>query len=918
MTLHSTPQIKANLAQFIQQHKAFNYEKGQSQPFWTAFFQAFGVPANVYGLWYENTTERKFIDVFYHRHFIIEQKSEGRSLDEAFSQAVNYAQSLPPEIMPRFIIVSDFKQFRIKNLATSELFEFGYEELEDKIQLWREILGEEVRYKEEITVNSEAANLMADLHDAVKASGYGGQDLEILLIRLLFCLFADDTGIFNKGIFQTEMQNAEPKYLGAQLGLIFNLLNQPLKDRPKNLDESLNSFPYVNGGLFSQEIAPVTFTAEMKNILLAACAFDWAKVSPIIFGSIFQHAMDPKERRNFGAHFTTVENIRKALDPLFLNELREEFARIASSPKNKNRTAQLQGLMQKIGGLVILDPACGCGNFLSVAYCELRTLENAIIREAYKKGDFDNVGTLSQMHIGNFYGIEIGAFAAYVARVSMWLVEHQMNTALAKMFGTWYAKLPLDDEAHIVQGNALALNWGTEVLRGKTPNYIVGNPPFVGKQFQTAEQKADVEAVFAGNPKARTLDYVACWYKKAAEYLKAHAPQSQCAFVSTNSITQGEQVSILWNGLFNLGLSINFAHRTFRWTTEISGGAAVYVVIIGFALFSRKDKTLFDYPNPVKVNEYLPLPAQNINGYLVNGANVAIEGVRKPLCDIPPMDFGNMPNDGGNLLLLPDEKQDILKKYPQAKKWIRPAIGADKFINGKQRYCLWLEGISPAELRAMPEVMKRVEAVKKLRSQSTRDKTRELAKYPMLFGEIREGAIKGKAFIAIPGVSSENRQYIPMGFEEKGAIILNSMLAIFDAPKWLFALLTSQMHMAWMRAVAGRLKSDYRYAKDIVYNTFPFPQTTEAQKEKLTQLAEAVLAARAAFPDSSLADLYNPASMPPALRKAHTAIDSYVDKLYQKTAFPSDAERVALLLERYQEMTSLFKAEKGRGKRNKK
>ena len=618
MQLNNENQIRTLLTKFLAEHEDYNYEKGQSQVFWSDFFHCFGVPAYVYGLWFENTIDRKFIDAFYPKHFIIEQKSEGRNLDDAYSQAIDYAGRLPMDKIPLFIIVSDFKQFRIKNLQTSEVFEFNYNELNNYIPLWKQIFGEKKAFVEEISVNIEAGDIMADLHDALKASGYTGKDLEMLLVRLLFCLFADDTGIFDKDIFQDEVTHSPAKLLGGHLSQIFSLLNSDV--RSSVLDEGLAKFPYVNGGLFERTIAQVSFDEKMKDLLVKACRFNWATISPIIFGSIFQHAMDEKERRNFGTHFTTIENIKKVLDPLFIKDLNDEFATILEKHQGKNRTTKLQTLMQKIGNLVIFDPACGCGNFLSVAYTELRILENKILMHAYKQGNFDNIATLIHVKISNFYGVEIDEFSSYVARVSMWLTEQQMFMDLANRFGTYKAKLPLDDEANIVCGNSLSLDWKNDVLRDITPDYIVGNPPFVGQTYQTKEQKEDLWTLF----KVKNIDYVCCWYKKASNFIQT-SQNTQCAFVSTNSICQGEQTAILWKDLFSDGVKINFAHQTFKWTTEIKGGAAVYVIVVGFALFDRKDKRLFVYDDPTKVLDYREIPVSAINAYLVEGVNVLID-----------------------------------------------------------------------------------------------------------------------------------------------------------------------------------------------------------------------------------------------------------------------------------------------------
>ncbi|MBS0309231.1 MAG: class I SAM-dependent DNA methyltransferase, partial [Proteobacteria bacterium] len=758
-------------------------------------------------------------------------------------------------------------------------------------------------------VNIKAAQLMGKLHDRLLAVGYAGHVLEVYLVRLLFCLFADDTGIFQKNQFIEYIERnskEDGSDLAQWLAGLFQVLDTPKDKRLKNLDEQLAAFEYINGRLFQEALPLAAFDREMRELLIDSAALDWGKISPAIFGSLFQSIMDKTARRNLGAHYTSETNILKLIKPLFLDSLRAEFDKVKG---NRNLLVEFH---KKLAALKFLDPACGCGNFLVITYRELRLLEIDILRVLYQGGQqMLDVSTAVWLDVDQFYGIEIEEWPARIAEVAMWLMDHQMNLMISEEFGNYFARLPLKKSAHIAHANALQTDWESVVTKGEL-SYILGNPPFLGKSNQSKEQKADLEQVCHGVKGAGVLDFVAGWYVKAARYIQD--THIACAFVSTNSITQGEQVAVLWAELLQrYGIKIHFAHRTFKWSNEASGKAAVHCVIIGFANFDVDTKTIFEYVDIV--GEPLAIRAQNINPYLVDAANTILQNLRNPICNVPEISFGNMPNDGGHLLLSDDEKNGLVQAEPAAEKSIRPFLGADEFINNLKRWCLWLGGISPNELRTMPNVMRRVKAVQDLRLASTRDATRKLAEVPTLFGEIRQ---TDEPYILVPRHSSENRAYIPMGYLGPDVICGDSNSMIPNATLYHFGMLTSTMHMAWVRAVCGRLESRYRYSNTIVYNNYPWPQDpSDKQQQAVETAAQAVLDARAAFPGSSLADLYDPLSMPPALVKAHQALDKAVDACYGKQTFQSDAQRVAFLFDLYQHITSLLPAAGGKPKRGK-
>jgi hypothetical protein len=878
-------------------------ENAEAKSFWDAFFNVFGVPRRRVAT-FEQPVKKSdghggFIDLLWKGILLVEHKSRGKNLDRAFQQAKDYFPGLKDRDLPRYIIVSDFARFRLFDLEEGTETDFLLKDFYQNVRLFGFIAGyTTTSYEVQDKVSIKAAERMGVLHDKLKAIGYSGHDLEVYLVRLLFCLFADDTSIFERRQFQDliEQRTAEDgQDLAERLANLFEVLNTSDDKRLKNLDEQLAAFPYVNGSLYAERLRIAAFDREMREILLECCALDWSQISPAIFGSMFQFVMNPELRRNLGAHYTDEKNILKVIRPLFLDELRANFERIKNTPK------KLREFHSSLSKLKFLDPACGCGNFLVITYRELRLLELDILRVLIKETDTLSMDVMMfniLCDVDQFYGIEIEEFPAQIAQTALWLMDHQMNMQASEAFGNYFVRLPLKKSAIIVHGNALQINW-CDIVKPTELNYILGNPPFGGKQVRSEEQSKDLANVFHDVKSSGVLDYVAAWYRRAAEYM-ANNIAVKTAFVSTNSITQGEQVGVLWSDLLHRGVKNNFAHRTFQWSSEAKGKAAVHCVIIGFDLHDMTNKQLFDYENPQA--EAQEIKAKNINPYLVDAADILLKNRRNPISKVLPIVFGSMPNDGGYLLLSHDEKVDLLSKEPQSAMWIRHYLGSDEFIHGKEKYCLWLVGISPEELRSMPIILARVEAVQKIRRASPRPATNALAATPSVFGEIRQSTSR---YLAIPKTSSELRNYIPMSFLDSDIIANTELFSIQGATLYHFGVLTSAMHMGWMRSVCGRLKSDYRYSARIVYNNFPWPQAaTEKQQKNIEEAAQTVLDARAKYPNSSFADLYDPLAMPPDLVKAHHRLDAVVDAAYSKKKFSGDADRVAFLFELYQQIES--------------
>ena len=902
-------EIKQRAIAFSKEWETETSEKSESQSFWNDFFNVFGISRRRVGSFElpikKADNKQGFIDLLWKGIILVEHKSRGKDLDKATQQAKDYFPNLKEHELPKYILVSDFQKFRLYDLDTNETKEFELKDFLNHVHLFGFMAGYEKRvYRDEDPVNIKAAELMGELHDRLKEIGYTGHDLEVYLVRLLFCMFADDTGIFNnKGIFW-EYIDLHTKEDGSDLAMhiasIFHILNTSDEKRLKNLDENLAQFPYVNGKLFEETVKPATFDKPMREMLLKACAFDWGKISPAIFGSMFQAVMNQTERRNLGAHYTSEKNIQKLIKPLFLDDLYTEFE------KAKGSKGKLETLHKKIANLHFLDPACGCGNFLIITYRELRDLEILILLELNKSGQLvTDISSIIQVDVDQFAGIEYDEFAVRVAEVAMWLIDHQMNVKVSNEFGQYFVRLPLKKSAKIVHGNSLRIDWESVVAKEKL-NFILGNPPFVGSKMMNETQRDDLLGIFNDAKGAGVMDYVSAWYVKAAELIQNS--NIQVAFVSTNSISQGEQVGILWNVLFNeYKIKIHFAHRTFKWANEARKNAAVYCVIIGFANFDIAEKRIFEYED-IK-GEPLEIQAKNINPYLVNGTDTTIQRRQNPLSNIPSIGIGNKPIDGGNYLFTTPEKEDFIKIEPQSAKWFRKWVGSDEFINNRERWCLWLGDCPPNELKQMPQALKRVEAVKKVRLESQSIPTQKLAQTPTRF---HVENIPSGEYLIVPKVSSERRKYIPIGFSDSNTLSSDLLFVVSNSSLYHFGILTSEMHMTWVRYVCGRLKSDFRYSKDIVYNNYPFPENvSDKQKQKVEIAAQKVLDTRAKYPDSSLADLYDPLTMPPDLVKAHQALDKAVDLCYRPQPFVSELNRIEYLFSLYEALSApLLKVEK--------
>jgi hypothetical protein len=884
-------------------------EEAEAKSFWDAFFEVFGKSRRTVATFEEPVKNIKgqygYIDLFWRGKLLVEHKSAGKDLSKAHTQAVNYIQDLITDgrdaEAPRYILVSDFARFALHDLEEGTTQEFTLAALHKHVRAFAFIKGERaVRVDPEDPANLRAAEIMGRLHDALKDGGYAGHALERLLVRVLFCLFAEDTGIFEPNAFTGWIANhtrEDGTDLGAQLARLFQTLDTPPERRSPHLDEDLNAFPYVNGELFREPLPMADFNRAMRNALLTCTHFDWSRISPAVFGSLFQSVMDPKERRQIGGHYTSERDILKLIRSLFLDDLRAEFETIKADRSTRKR-ARLEEFQAKLASPKFLDPACGCGNFLVITYRELRKLELEVLKLLHAGQQNLDALRLSKLSVDQMHGIELAEFPVRIAETALWLMDHQMNMLLSEAFGQYAVRLPLTGAPRIVCANALRMDW-REVIKPEECSFILGNPPFVGAKFQGPEQRADLQAVAGDAENSGLLDYVTGWYFKAAEFIQG--TRIVVGFVSTNSISQGEQVGTLWNALFRkFGLKIHFGHRTFPWASEARGKAHVHVVIIGFAAFDAPGKRIYDYE--AGTDQATVTKVGNISPYLVEGPDMAITNRSKPLSDVPEIGIGNKPIDGGNYLFTPEQKKEFIKIEPASKPYFRRWIGSEEFINGIERWCLWLGECSPAELRKMPETMKRVEAVRKFRLSSKSESTRKIAAIPTRF---HVENMPNKPFLVIPEVSSERRPYIPIGFMKPDILCSNLVKLMPHATLWHFAVLSSAMHMAWVRQVCGRLKSDYRYSNKLVYNNFPWPQdATEKQKAAVEAAAQKVLDVRKEFPGATLADLYDPLAMPPKLAKAHAALDKAVDRCYRKEPFHFDRDRVEHLFALYEKLVA--------------
>ena len=906
-------EVRARAARFAEEWRDAAYEKGETQSFYNDFFEAFGVRRRTVARYEAHVAKLDnssgFIDLFWPGVLIVEQKSAGRDLKKAYGQAGEYFDALPERERPRYILVSDFQTFELHDLDERQAVSFRLAELPDHVEAFGFILGVQRRkFRDQDPANIKAAELVGRLHDALDEAGYRGHDLERFLVRIVFCLFADDTGIFEpRDIFFDfieERTSEDGADLGSTLTHLFQVLNTPEGDRTATLDEDLSRFPYVNGDLFDGPLRIPSFDAAMRTKLLDACQFDWSNISPAIFGALFQSVMDAAERRAQGAHYTTEKNILKVIEPLFMDDLRAEFKRLKS--RKSRRTAELRRFQEKLGRMTFFDPACGCGNFLIIAYRELRLLEIEVIREiraasAKTAQSVLDVEWRSYVDVDQFYGIELGEFPVRIAETAIWMMDHLMNNRLSLELGQSYARIPLEKSPHIVHGDALETDW-SEVLRAEKCTFVFGNPPFVGAKYQSAEQRAQVRRIASLGKSGGTLDYVTAWFLKAGEYLRKG--RARIGFVATNSITQGEQVGQLWPILFDrCQLEIAFAHRTFAWGSDARGKAHVHVVILGLdrRKNARADKRLFSYPDLQGEPEESWHAA--LSPYLFDAGGLAdphltVHESSRPINGMGKLIIGSKPIDEGHYIFNAQERATFLAAEPDAGPYLRPFVGAREYLQGGKRWILALHDVSPSTLSRLPQVRERIAAVRRYREDSDSKPTQELAKTPTLY---HVNVLPSSPFLVIPEVSSERREYVPIGWLEPPTIPSNLVRLLDNATLLDFALLTSAMHMAWLRHIGGRLKSDYRYSIGLVYNTFPMPPQG-ADLSRLEPLAQAVLDSRAAHPDATLADLYDPDLMPPNLRRAHQALDRVVDRLYRHNGFASERERVEHLFMLYEKV----------------
>ena len=919
--MHDSKQKIAAKA-FAEKWKGRGYEKGESQAFWLELLQNVLGVENPYDIIdFEGRVKllhTSFIDAYIKpTKVLIEQKSidvdlrspilqsDGSKITP-FQQAKRYAAELGRMWYPRWVVTCNFRSFLIYDMdqPNGEPEELLLENLEREAYRLQFLVDERNEHiRREMQVSLDAGKIVGRIYEALlnqydDASPEALRWLNILCVRLVFCLYAEDAGIFAHDQFHNYLVKFDAESMRMALIQLFDTLNKPAEKRSKFLRDDLKAFPYTNGGLFAEEIEIPQFTESLRETLLqnAALDFDWSEISPTIFGAVFESTLNPETRRSGGMHYTSIENIHKVIDPLFLNDLRCEYEAILEEKVEKLRARRLDALQDKLASLTFFDPACGSGNFLTETYLSLRRLENDIIRERHHGqmilGEFVNPIKVS---INQFYGIEINDFAVTVATTALWISEAQMLSMTERIIHQDIDFLPLKTYSNIVEGNALRIDWESVVPKEKL-DYIIGNPPFVGARMmeQGGEQKKDVKNIFGDIKDVQDLDYVCCWYKKAA--LLIQGTKARVGLVSTNSICQGSQVPILWNVLLNeLNVKINFAYQTFKWESEASERAAVHCVIVGFSVTEPKERFLITPKGQV-------FYAKNISPYLFDGPNTFVVSQKTPLCDVPQMYFGNQPRDGGQFVLSEDERSELLMQEPQLAKWIHPYIGAEEFIKQKMRYCIWLRNAGPSDIKASKILYERVLAVRDFRLASSAKTTQGYAKVPHLFAQMTQP--EGVDCLLVPRVSSERRRYAPIGFIKAGIVASDAVQIIPKATLYHFGILTSNVHMAWMRTVCGRLEMRYRYSKEQVYNTFPWPNPTPEQKARIEQTAQAILDARALYPDSSLADLYDEVTMPPELRRAHQDNDRAVMAAYgfHVKGF-TESDCVARLFEMYQGLT---------------
>ena len=915
---------------FLETWTGKGYEKGESQKYWLDLLcNVYGVQDFANFISFEDQVKldhTSFIDGYIAQtKVLIEQKSIDKDLRapikqsdgtflNPFQQAKRYITELPVSKHPRWVVTCNFKSFLVYDMENpnGEPEEILLENLEKEYNRLSFITDTgSIHLKKEMELSIKAGDIVGLIYDHLLEQYKLAKNIDIktclkslnmLCVRLVFCFYAEDAGIFgHKSMFGDYLKRFEAKDLRAAILNLFKVLDQKPEERDPFLEEELAAFPYVNGGLFTEEDLLIpNFTDELKDLLVnkASADFNWSDISPTIFGAVFESTLNPETRRAGGMHYTSIENIHKVIDPLFMDDLNAEYEEIRNIKTIATRNDKLLRFQTKLGSLKFLDPACGSGNFLTETYLSLRRLENKCLQLMI--GGNEAQGTLTELfgydfvrvHIQQFYGIEINDFACVVAKTALWIAECQMLQETNSITNSASSFLPLDNYTNIIEGNALQVDWESVVPKSEL-SYIMGNPPFVGYAYQSKEQKEDLENLMKGFGK--NIDYVAGWYYKASELIQN--TNIKCALVSTNSITQGEQVAAIWKPLFEkFGIHFDFAYRTFRWDSEANIKAHVHCVILGFSSCeSKKEKVIY-------LNESQRITAKNINGYLIDAANIFIENTKKAICDVPEMVKGSIPVDGGNLIIEEADYEDFIKKEPQAKIYIKQLVGSEEFINNKKRYCLWLLGANPADLKKCPLIMERIQKVKEMRLASTKEATRKFADYPTRFMELRQPETD---YLLIPRVSSEQRRYIPIGYMSKDVISTDANMVLPNASIYHFGILTSNVHNAWMRVVAGRLKSDYRYSNTIVYNNFPWPNPSEEQKKKIEQTAQTILDARAKYPESSLADLYDETVMPPELRQAHRANDLAVCQAYgfSQDIIKSESKCIAELFKMYEKLT---------------
>ena len=915
-------EVRQRAARFADEWQDAAYERGETQSFYNEFFEVFGQRRRDVARYEQHVAKLDnsggFIDLFWPGLLLVEQKSAGRDLGRAYEQAGSYFDGLATHERPRYILVSDFQTFELHDLDERDTIRFNLAELPQHVEDFGFIMGVQRRaYQDQDPASVKASELVGRFHDTLAATGYPEHDLERFLVRIVFCLFADDTGVFEPRDIFMEFIESRTSPDGADLGpwlvSLFQVLNTPETDRPSTLDEDLARFSYINGSLFGERLSVPSFDADMHEKLLDACRFDWSEISPAIFGALFQSVMDPQSRREHGAHYTTEQNILKVIGPLFMDALRDEFEGLRRR-KDTRRRADLLRFQVKLSTRTFFDPACGCGNFLIIAYREIRTLELDVLKELYPQNErqLEDLSTsLSKVDVDQFYGIELFEFPARVAETALWMMDHLMNNDLSLAFGETCARIPLRAAPNIVHGDALEIDW-TTVLPTEDCSYVFGNPPFGGSKTQTEHQRSQVRRIASLGGAGGTLDYVAAWFIKAGQYIQGTG--ARIGLVATNSITQGEQPAQLWPILFNrCGLEISYAHQTFAWGSDARGRAHVHVVIIGLDEASRAPsrKRLFCYTDingdPQETTHRALSPYLFDASTLMN-PHLTVKSEARPIDGMPKVIIGSKPIDGGHYIFATrQQRDDFVAKEPGASQLIRPYVGAKEYLHNRTRWILALQSAPPNLLATLTEVRNRMALVRQYRAGRCSAPTRKLADTPTLY---HVNVLPDAPFLALPKVSSERREYVPIGWLEPPTIPSDLLFVLLEASLSQFAILTSAAHMTWLRHIGGRHESRYRYSIGLVYDTFPLPDgfLDGAHSEKLEPLSQAVLNERANHEDATLADLYDPDLMPPGLRKAHQRLDRAVDRLYKRNGFASERDRFEHLFTRYEQTVAPLSA----------